>query len=302
MFKRRPLRVCLTSGLFLVILATISFAATIFHPLFPAETFFSWLQIERNPKNLLPLIIVITPTYKRPTRFADLTRMSYTLRMVPHLHWILVEDANETVSYVWKILERSEVPFTYLAAETVKGYPRRGWYQRNTALWYLRNESEHLMEKYHDGVVYFADDDNSYDIRVFTDYIRNVKRLGMWAVALSGGRPVEYPVVRNGTVIDFEAWLPSRRFAVDMAGFAVNLKEILNSTVVFGKTCKEGMGSPETCFLSNLGFNRSDIEPFGWDTEEEEQEILVWHTKTVNMKFNETLYPNLSYAFEFGKK
>ncbi|KAK6015067.1 hypothetical protein OSTOST_19516, partial [Ostertagia ostertagi] len=45
---------------------------------------------------LKPLIIIITPTYKRPTRLADMTRMSNTLRLVPHIHWIVIEDDNYT--------------------------------------------------------------------------------------------------------------------------------------------------------------------------------------------------------------
>ncbi|RCN28582.1 glycosyltransferase family 43 [Ancylostoma caninum] len=240
--------------------------------------------------------------------------MANTLRLIPHLHWILVEDANETVSYVWKILERSSIPFTYLATATEKGYPRnlpffdfcefiksRGWFQRTVALRHLRNESASLMRGYSSGVVYFADDDNSYDIRLFTEYIRNVKRLGLWAVGLSGRKPVEYPVVANGTVIRFEAWMPSRLFATDMAGFAVNLNVILNSTAEFGKGCRKGFNSPETCFLSDLGFQREDIEPFGWQSNEEENEVLVWHTKTVSMKFNRTSKP-IPYAFEYQRE
>ncbi|EYB91911.1 hypothetical protein Y032_0200g1683 [Ancylostoma ceylanicum] len=298
-------------GIYVLVLILIFFAIIEFQPLFQKDSLssvdkfgilsrFSLLS-EKRPrsqgKSPVPLIIAITPTYQRPTRFADITRMANTLRLVPHLHWILVEDANETVPYVRKILERSTIPFTYLAAGTEKGYPRRGWFQRTVALRYLRKKSISLMKNYKSGVVYFADDDNSYDIRLFTDYIRHVKRLGLWAVGLSGRRPVEYPVVSNGSVIRFEAWLPSRLFATDMAGFAVNLNILLNSTVEFGKGCKKGFNSPETCFLSDLGFERKDIEPFGWDSEEEEKEVLVWHTKTVSMKFNRTSKP-LPYAFE----
>ncbi|KAK6021142.1 hypothetical protein OSTOST_13196, partial [Ostertagia ostertagi] len=49
--------------------------------------------------------------------------LANTLRLVPHLHWIVVEDGNETVPYVGKILERSTLPFTYFAAQTPADHP-----------------------------------------------------------------------------------------------------------------------------------------------------------------------------------
>ncbi|PIO65191.1 glycosyltransferase family 43 [Teladorsagia circumcincta] len=86
--------------------------------------------------------------------------------------------------------------------------------------------------------VYFADDDNAYDTRVFTHYIRNVKKLGMWAVGLAGGLPVEYPITANGTVVGFHAWRSTaRKFPVDMAGFALNLDVVLRNC--WEKVCRE---------------------------------------------------------------
>lgn len=77
---------------------------------------------------------------------------------------------------------------------------------------------------------------------------------------------MEAPKVVNQKVTAFNVrWALSRRFAVDMAGFAINLKLILNSDAVFGTDCKRGEGAPETCLLEDMGLKMEDIEPFGYD-------------------------------------
>ncbi|EFO91044.1 hypothetical protein CRE_17762 [Caenorhabditis remanei] len=231
------------------------------------------------------MIIVVTPTYKRLTRIADMIRMANTLSHVKNLHWIVIEDGNKKIPAVENILKRTNLPYTYLPFKTIEGYPKRGWYQRTMALKFIRSNTSQILGKEHkEGVVYFGDDDNSYDIRLFTEYIRNVKTLGIWAVGLVGGGYVEAPKVVNGTVPEFNVgYLPSRTFAVDMAGFAVNLRVVMNSTAVFGLHCKERY-APETCLLEDMGLERKDIEPFGWEGEKD-REILVWHTKTSTPNF-----------------
>lgn len=60
----------------------------------------------------------------------------------------------------------------------------KGWWQRTVALRYLRANTSEVLGSHREGVLYFADDDNSYDVTLFTNYIRNVKKLGMWAVGM----------------------------------------------------------------------------------------------------------------------
>ncbi|CAJ0606392.1 unnamed protein product [Cylicocyclus nassatus] len=141
---------------------------------------------------------------------------------------------------------------------------RRGWTHRNLALRYIR---ENYGRK-RNAVLYFADDDNSYDVRLFNNYIRNVSRIGVWAVGLVGGAWVEAPHVSNeGKVIAWDVmFAPGRPFATDMAGFAIHIKEIFRARhAAFNTNCaKNYKQGPESCFLTQFGFNKEHLEPFGY--------------------------------------
>lgn len=121
----------------------------------------------------LPLIFVVTPTYSRPEQKAELTRLSQTLQLVARVHWIVVEDRDNRSSLVTKLLHRFPHPHTHLTALTPREHKLteddpnwrkpRGVFQRNAALRWLRAQPEVR------GVLYFADDDNTYDVRLFEE-------------------------------------------------------------------------------------------------------------------------------------
>uniref|UniRef100_A0AC34QR12 Galactosylgalactosylxylosylprotein 3-beta-glucuronosyltransferase n=1 Tax=Panagrolaimus sp. JU765 TaxID=591449 RepID=A0AC34QR12_9BILA len=224
-----------------------------------------------------PTIIIITPTHKRPERLADMTRFSQTLMHVKNVHWIVIEDANQTTEVVDRLLRRSGIPYVYFFTTTKPGFPKRGWTHRNMGLEYVR---KHYKNYQKEAVVYFADDDNSYDIRLFNNYVRKVKTIGIWAVGLAGAAVVEAPHVENGTITKWDVvYAPGRKFAVDMAGFAVNLDLILSTNASFNEKCTKS--APESCFLQQFGIDKKQVQPFGWD--EQPKDILVWHTKTRNI-------------------
>ena len=122
----------------------------------------------------LPTIYAITPTYKRFTQKADLTRVSQTFMHIPNFHWIVVEDAEETSETVRNLLKKKKLRFTHLAVKTQTRLVKkendphwrkhRGVDQRNLGLKWVRENV-----KDHNGVVYFADDDNTYDIDLFEE-------------------------------------------------------------------------------------------------------------------------------------
>ncbi|XP_003230178.1 galactosylgalactosylxylosylprotein 3-beta-glucuronosyltransferase 3 [Anolis carolinensis] len=235
----------------------------------------------------MPFIYVVTPTYARLVQKAELVRLSQTLMHVKNLHWIVVEDAPAKTPLVSELLSQSGLRFTHLHVETPKdlklkeGDPNwlkpRGVEQRNLALQWLRKNRE-LHDK---GTVYFADDDNTYSLRLF-DEIRATKRVSVWPVGLVGGLRFEHPLVENGHVVGFyTAWKPNRPFPVDMAGFAVALQLLLaNPEARFDLLAERGY--LESSLLQSL-VSIEELEPKADNC----TKVLVWHTRTEKPKMKQ---------------
>lgn len=119
-------------------------------------------------------IYVITPTYSRPVQKAELTRLSQTFQHVDNLHWIVVEDSVTKTELVANFLSNCRLIYTHLNILTPPSYKLqesdpnwlkpRGVLQRNKGIEWLRSQAPN-----HPGVVYFADDDNTYDAALFQE-------------------------------------------------------------------------------------------------------------------------------------
>ncbi|KAM6032636.1 LOW QUALITY PROTEIN: galactosylgalactosylxylosylprotein 3-beta-glucuronosyltransferase 3 [Chlamydotis macqueenii] len=240
----------------------------------------------RGGGRALPTIYVVTPTYARPVQKAELVRLSQTLLHVRALHWVVVEDAAAPSALVGGLLAASGVPFTHLNAETppstaaAPGTPPwlrpRGVEQRNRALQWLR-ETRAPGES---GVVYFADDDNTYSLRLFEE-MRSTRGVAVWPVGLVGGLLFERPVVAGGRVVGFHtAWRPERPSA-DMAGFAVGLPLLLARPAArFDPRAQRGF--LEGSLLQGL-VSPAELEPKANNC----TQVLVWHTRTEKPKLRE---------------
>jgi hypothetical protein len=111
-----------------------------------------------------PVVFVITPTYPRSTQQPDLVQVSLSLIVTKaHVHWLVIEDSKQETEWIRELLQRTGRPSTYWALKADPKSHCRGISQRNAALrWVLEHADD-------DDVVYFADDDNSYDPRVFEE-------------------------------------------------------------------------------------------------------------------------------------
>nr|XP_032821039.1 galactosylgalactosylxylosylprotein 3-beta-glucuronosyltransferase 3 [Petromyzon marinus] len=235
----------------------------------------------------LPTIYVVTPTYARLVQKAELTRLAHTLALVPALHWVLVEDAEEPSALVRRLLEGSGVEHTQLHAATpsrmklADSDPRwlkpRGILQRNRGIGWLR---EHRAADT-GAVVYFADDDNTYSLELFEE-MRWTRGVSVWPVGLVGGLRFEGPVVVEGRVVSFHtAWRPERAFPIDMAGFAVSLS-LLVSHPQAAFDPDAARGDLESSLLVSLT-SAEQLEPRARNC----TEVLVWHTRTERPKMKQ---------------
>lgn len=124
----------------------------------------------------LPTVFVITPTFKRFVQKAELTRLSQAFKLVRKLHWIVVEDSVNKTALVTNFLRNSGLKYTHLNVRTpdtlrrhkdeIRRLKPRGVVQRNLGIEWIRNNIDPHETP---GVVYFADDDNTYDSRIFDE-------------------------------------------------------------------------------------------------------------------------------------
>ncbi|CAO1401314.1 unnamed protein product [Diamesa hyperborea] len=241
-----------------------------------------------------PPLYIITPTYRRPEQLAEITRLGYTLKHVPNIYWLVIEDADKPTELVTKLLQKINVPFEHLVAQMPAKYRKnkvkpRGVSNRNRGLQWIRANAT-------EGVLYFADDDNTYDLDIF-DEMRYTKKVSMWPVGLITKYGVSSPIVKNGMLSGFyDGWIGGRKFPIDMAGFAVNV-QFLHSRPNASMPFKPGY--EEDGFLRSLTPLRlNEIELLASNC----TEILTWHTQSKKnpsamaldmAKYNDTNLVNL---------
>ncbi|KAM4771837.1 galactosylgalactosylxylosylprotein 3-beta-glucuronosyltransferase 2 [Rhinophrynus dorsalis] len=266
---------------------------------------------QRRKNDSLPIIYAITPTYSRPVQKAELTRLANTFRQVPRLHWIVVEDSAQPTELVSRFLAKAGVRATHLHVPTPRRYKRAGLpratEQRNAGLAWLRQayqqpaphaqRSEFRKPQQQEspaGVVFFADDDNTYSLELFEE-MRTTQKVSVWPVGLVGGRHYERPVVENGKVVGwYTGWRADRPFAIDMAGFAVSLQVILSSPKAVFKRRGSQPGMQESDFLKQIT-KVEELEPKANNC----TKVLVWHTRTEKVNLaNEPKHPHDTIKIE----
>ncbi|KAJ9576706.1 hypothetical protein L9F63_025399, partial [Diploptera punctata] len=180
-----------------------------------------------------------------------------------HLHG---KDSNPDMS-----IREKGIPFTHIASPMPEVYRKssivpRGVANRRAALNWIRRNAKN-------GVLYFGDDDNTFDLKLFEE-IRDTKKVSMFPVGLIGDYAVSSPVLKEGKVVGFfDSWPSKRKFAVDMAGFAVNIEYLISKQ---NATMPYKAGYEEDQFLRSLGLQLEDIEPKANLC----TQVLVWHTQT----------------------
>ncbi|XP_063721392.1 galactosylgalactosylxylosylprotein 3-beta-glucuronosyltransferase 2-like [Symsagittifera roscoffensis] len=222
-----------------------------------------------------PRLIVVTPTYGRATQIADLVRLKQTLSLLKDCDWIVVEDAivinREVQEYIG---DYKAGKLVYLASHS-RDRMFRGMQQRNLALQLIRShyQQSFFSSRNTRAVVYFADDDNSYDA-VFLDSLRFTNSISLFNVGLILDRRYEGPILENNKIVGFNTmFYGGRRFCIDMAGFAISLRLLLQFPSVSFVAKKQG--TMESEFLESFGVPLSEMEFFSG-----RRGIHVWHTQT----------------------
>ena len=89
---------------------------------------------------------------------------------VPNFVWVVVEDSSVKTNVVRHVLHNCHVNSIHLNVVTSRESKRagqRGVEQRNAGLQWARSYCKDQCASNCSGIVYFMDDDNKYDLRLF---------------------------------------------------------------------------------------------------------------------------------------
>ena len=228
-----------------------------------------------------PLIYFITPTYKRNTQMVDLARVIQTLMHDRGIYLILVEDSVNCTRRVRNLLDGSGLMYAHVSARSpgkeANPYNHRGVNQRNRAL--------SIVEELNmPGIVYFGDDDNAYDIRLFPE-LRRTNQVSVFNVGFKGGCVVNATTGKVSHFVDNSNWEAGRKrkFQADMAGFAFHSNLVLQRKPRFRFDWPKGY--LETGFLEQIVESVADMEPLGDNC----TKTYVWHTQTKGASLSSNL-------------
>lgn len=220
----------------------------------------------------IPIVFVITPTFRRPLQMVDMVRLSQTLQLDKAIYWLVVEDQERPSARIRALLERTGLPFAHLAVhqeQTSEGKKPngKGIYQRNRAI-------ETVESLNTPGVVYFGDDDNAYDARLFSQ-MRQVQRVGVSGVGFAVDW-YELCVVDNETnkVKElYSNWKSGRKFEIDMAAFGIHTDVLQEKHPRFRDDWP--ISYLETRFVELVADDVTSLEPLDNCTK-----IYAWHVHT----------------------
>lgn len=206
-------------------------------------------------------IILVTPTFKRPERSVYLDRCIKVFKEAGNILWLVVEDAEETDNEVEEILRHSGLEYVYFNYGRTQD---RGNSQKDLAFRYIKDNKL-------EGIVYSADDDNAYDIRLF-DEIRRTRKVGILPVGNLGPNGIERPLIENHRIVGWDARWLTRKYCVDWAA------------IVFDADLLQGLDEPLL-----KGFNRYEAIKSGLVDEQDADNIWLYQRMESETDFIEKL-------------
>ena len=208
---------------------------------------------------------IITCTYPRPGRINYLNHLKSLLDNEKNIRWIVIDDNDHLDQELSDFLPNYSIHL-YCGPTRDKGHA-----QRNMGLEYINDNNL-------DGIIYNADDDNKFDVKIF-DELRKTTHISILPV---GNFPTprggsERPIIINGK---FKSWNSfwHRKFPVDMAGFAFNSKLLKKLNKPYWK--HKGVGG-ESEFLSKIAQSEKDLQFLCNDC----NDTYVWHNELLAQPF-----------------